>query len=510
MKSKKDSHLVALLKSSAADKEDTVVLNYLHETKEIFRKNPRAAITTFISKGFESKAVQAMKDLVIEKIVKCITETCNGKFGILIDATTDVAFENKCSIVIRYVTPNFEIHERTIAFVTAIKSSGEAMYELMKNALENVGLDPKNIVGACTDGASNMLSIAVGVYAHLKNISPLSIITWCASHRYNLVVQGACNDLSSALLKYVNSIAVIMRNSSKRMKDYRQIVTSINKLYKEIRTSIRPKNIQETRWSSRQRALNSIMQNVSRFLVVFISVHNAYKCPDLQPKSKDTQKLLGDILEFLSDSGNVALAFVLNVIFTRLQITTALLQTSGLQLSEVVPIIGSCYRYLNSLIEEDDAKILSILTEANKFITTARERLNTDVITVLFKNLDDQSIFLKEYDTKIVVEIVRNFVLSAMKNIQLRFLDEFNSNLNFYDELTSLSPSKLQEFILGDELSLATLCNYVGIDNQKAVSQLQELALEYQQCLRNKQNATNELDALQAEDILSGLSIRDD
>lgn len=136
-----EGSFIGSLKYAAMLQKDNVVLTYLRRNKEWFTENPRSNRITFTGKRFVQRTMTLIKSFIVQKIVAYINTHCDGIYGVQMDSTTDNAILNKCSIVIRYVSENLKIHQRTIAFVSVQDSRGKAMFDVLKDNLEKVGLD---------------------------------------------------------------------------------------------------------------------------------------------------------------------------------------------------------------------------------------------------------------------------------------------------------------------------------------------------------------------------------
>lgn len=480
------------LKYGATLQRDNVVLTYLQKNKEWFTKYPRSNKITFTSKRFVQRTMRIIKNHIVEKIVTFINAHCDGIYGVQMDTTTDTAMQNKCSIVVRYVSESLKIYQHTIAFVSVQDSTGRAMFDVLKYNLENIGLDIKKIVGSSMDGASNMNSESIGVNAYISTVSPFNIHTWCSSHRFNLVVHGAY-EIISDLKKNVNDFGIFMRKSNKRIQEWIRVVTFFCKSAKDIRSTVRPQKAGTTRWWAMQKAINRIFRNVSHFLSMFISLYNSCHCKGLKPQNEDVRKKLADLFEFWTNYNNIIIGFVVDKILTRLQKSTTYFQVSGLQLAEVIPEINSCYRYLHSLLKNNKRNLASLVQDARKFIRSVEECLAKENVSALFSDQNIQSSLSLtdncDENTYIIDTTLHSFITALMQNLQTRFLDEFNKNIEFYKELMYLSPSTLKNTdINSTQISLEKICLYNNIDEKLAINQLKLFAEEFNLFLNQKRD----------------------
>lgn len=420
---------IGLLKFGSMRGRDDVVLNYLKETQQKFEANHKCNSPIFFSPGFVRKSLRAMKDVVVRKIVNFVNSNCDGRFGVLLDTTTDLSIVNKCSIVIRYVMNDLTINERTVGFLTVDKASGQDIFNLLKETLYKIGLNIANV------------SNEKGVNAFIKEESPRNIHVWCVSHRFNLMIQDACKKIAD-LTQNVNDFAVCIKDSYKRLNEWKRILQAINKDFDGVNTSMRPQKAGNTRWWAKYKAIHSLVKNVFCFLAMFASLHNVCWCPDLQSSKKEMRQIHMEQLEYWSKYSNILKLFVLKKIMAQLHSTTVFFQTSGMQISEVIPEITVCYKYLNSLLENSNEALLALMSDGKRFLETLEVNLNLDGIKKLFKNRPNNDSLLNDdicTDTDIVQTYLIEFIQQLMKSIQHRFLDEFKTNEDFYKELTFIA-----------------------------------------------------------------------
>ena len=74
---------------------------------------------------------------------------------------------------------------------TVAAGDAETIYNKVVEGCENIGLDPRKIVGLGSDGASVMLGKKTGVGVRLKARSPHLTHVHCIAHGVNLAASGA-------------------------------------------------------------------------------------------------------------------------------------------------------------------------------------------------------------------------------------------------------------------------------------------------------------------------------
>ncbi|XP_029348340.1 uncharacterized protein LOC103307807 [Acyrthosiphon pisum] len=155
-------------------KFDPILKNHLDhvalKSKKAHQKNKtgRGSLVTFFSKTTINSIIQIICQIMRQNIVNEIKSA--GMFSIQIDTTQDVKVEDQCSIIIRYLTDS--VKERLIAVTNVKSSTGESMFQLVKETLEVNGVDLKYCIGSSTDGASNMQGRYKGFSKYLSDENP--------------------------------------------------------------------------------------------------------------------------------------------------------------------------------------------------------------------------------------------------------------------------------------------------------------------------------------------------
>ncbi|XP_076063453.1 52 kDa repressor of the inhibitor of the protein kinase-like [Oratosquilla oratoria] len=93
-------------------------------------------------------------------------------FSVIVDETTDISVKEQVALVVLYVTSDGSRHEEFVTFEETADTTGETLYKLICNKLEDFGLDKNKVVGLGFDGASNMSGKIKGVQARFVNNVP--------------------------------------------------------------------------------------------------------------------------------------------------------------------------------------------------------------------------------------------------------------------------------------------------------------------------------------------------
>ncbi|KAL4122318.1 hypothetical protein QTP88_014672 [Uroleucon formosanum] len=236
----------------------------------------------YVSEGYE---ISTLKNALFD-----ITESSSILFKstpkyLIKHVGTDISVMDQCSIFIRYVVDGM-IHERLISVKSCIDSTGKGMMNLLKKAVDTVGLDITHCIGNATDGAANM--------------------------------RGAYNGFTSWLSEEAPG-----QESYQRMNLWKELSEKDN-IHKRLQA------ICETRWTAKETAIkrlfgtyNSLDDNgmLSDLLLVLTKiVQNSNLNPDVRSKARNSM-WCGNVIEvcntFITNTNNkietMAISYKLNV-----------------------------------------------------------------------------------------------------------------------------------------------------------------------------------------------------
>ena len=104
------------------------------------------------------------------------------------DETTDVHKDHQMVITFRYVNDEHEICESFTGFIDVEETTGKALAYKILQFIENIGLEKRNLVAQCHDGACAMSGIYSGVQALIRADCPSAVYVHCSAHYLNLVL----------------------------------------------------------------------------------------------------------------------------------------------------------------------------------------------------------------------------------------------------------------------------------------------------------------------------------
>lgn len=424
-------------------------------------------------------------------------DRCGGHFGLMMDGSQDISFQEQISVVARYIDENNKVVERTISFFNAKKTTGEKLYELLRIKLSEIGLRICNVVGCSFDGAPNMRGDFQGVISYIKrNDNSNCFFSWCLSHRFNLCVTAAVSSSMriKQVLILVEESAKTFRGSYKKMNVWVEVAKTVPNFNSQRRLKL----IGKTRWSSKQDALESIISDETNLYVLIKALLKLCSLDNLD----------GDALINASNSlnswlryDNVVVAFTLHKVFSLVSPTTKFLQTMGLNILDGVRSLKKCKHRLQEFKES----LENWIEEAHKFVENTNSLLSKDE---QIRSLDCEcSISVPTEDERqkkinLIKNTFFNFIQKLEDEIVEKVLTQFDDSDSIHHEMSFLDPLTAEEKYSNREnlISLRKLCEINKIPDEEAViNELKKFTSEFSQYLNRSEmvsflNDTNEFE----------------
>lgn len=503
----------AIIKMKASQNKEGATYMYLLRQQQEYERNPSQKTFSFTSIQFIQKILIAIKTFILKSITRTINEECGGKFAIQLDTTTDRSTLQQLSVVIRYVTGKLVIKERIITFLSIKKTSGKEIYTFVKQQLEFVGLNIKNAVASCTDGASNMVSEINGFTGLLQKLNSRHISTWCVCHRFNLAIEAAFKECETIakLVASINTFSGFVRASPNRMNDWRNIINKLSQ-FRDVDKRTKPPQTNVTRWWSKYKAVRTIINSTSSFMAFYLSLANLNEVKkSLKWKTKQIESITRLHSLWNESASNIGILYGLNTILERLHATMCYLQTSGLPMCDVQPSITSCYGYLQELLNDKDGRMTNIIENSALFCERlVSDRFNTEKCQQLFTRKqqagsaafapNDGSHFLMDTINMDIIRTELNKLLHALlRELDERFMNDFGDvhNSSYFNEMSTISPSEVIKKNYGDDnsqLSLKRLCWHAKLNSNETEVEFITFAKEFKCWVEEKQKliSTNE------------------
>jgi hypothetical protein len=365
----------------------------------------RGRTITLLSKQTVNKILHIIADIIKQTISNEVKEC--GKFGIQIDSTQDIGIIDQLAICLRYVKEGKPM-ERMISLVDVPSSTSETLFSAVSESLQNVHLDLKNIVGHSFDGAANMSGKYNGLQAKIKEKAPGSIFVHCYAHRFNLVM----SDTTSCCIECKNffglleATAVFIRESHKRIQEWKDVAQKND-------NSRQLKIIGETRWTSKDLALDAIIGGYSRLcperLVHLIEVLNNIASNQQFDNGSSFRACV--LKEKWSSFSTILTAVTFSRLFQICTPVSKYLQTSGLSISSAANMVNTALSQLKTIRNAYEETVET----AEAFTLKCNDMLDEKGIDIIEPSLPVKRIGQKKATVSEAARDERQHILSCPK-----------------------------------------------------------------------------------------------
>ena len=398
--------------------------------------NKGSGTPSYLSSTICEEVIQLMGDRVLSDITTAIKMA--KYFSISVDSTPDVSHTDQLTFILRYVSPEGDIHERFVKFLPIQSHTGEALCESVVKVLEEIGIDVNNCRGQCYDNAANMSGVYKGLQARMKVINPL--IEWvpCAAHTLNLVGVNSVNCCLETA-EFFNFVQHLFNFCSKSTARWAVITAGLQaNENKRIETL---KSLSETRWSAHAQATKALCRNYANIQDSLKSIaDNTNQNPAVRKEALTLHKKM-DKLEI------AFLCNMWNCILQRFMTTSEALQAVNLDLCNAVDMVRSLRGYVAGLHDNFDV----FEAEAKKMSPT---------VSTLYKGDTQRTITRKkQVDESTTAEVVLTsrdkFRVTVFKAIMDRLNTELktryesyetiNNTFGFLNKMATLSDQELRD-----------------------------------------------------------------
>jgi len=304
-----------------------------------------------------------LSNCVVNEIKKC---KC---YSVQVDDTTDITQRTQCSIILRYVTDESKLVERFLGFFNVSEDrTAEGLFNLMNSVLHKFDFKTK-LIGQCYDGASVMAGHLNGVQAKIKEVAPMALFTHCLAHRLNLVLQHGCSANTKCRVFFANmtGISAYFHNSTSRSN---VVDTIIGK---------RVPQFVQTRWSSRSKIINLVVDKWKKFQNVFEVIIN-----DSNASSESICGASGH-LKNLKDFDFAFLGQIFNSIFLLTDILFNTLQNKSFDMEYCLRKIDSIYDLIEK--KRNDTEFLKLFDNAVTLTELPKSTRNSSNPKISYKIL---------------------------------------------------------------------------------------------------------------------------
>ena len=106
------------------------------------------------------------------------------------------------------------------------EGSGQGLFNLVKETLKQHGLDIKDCISNCTDGAASYHGQYKGLQSKIAEVAAVYVHTWCYAHVLNLVIMDTskCFATSISMLDLLQNASSFLKVCYTRMAIWIEVV----------------------------------------------------------------------------------------------------------------------------------------------------------------------------------------------------------------------------------------------------------------------------------------------
>lgn len=383
----------------------------------------------YTSWDIQNQIIEACGTIIQRKVIEEIR--ANKYFSILADETTDVSTTEQLTLCVRYISEDFNVHEKFLSFVPLKALNGKEIASTILSEPHKHGISTKYLRGQGYDGAATMSGKDMGTQAFISKEQPLAIYVHCISHCLNLAISDSCE-----IQDIRNCMGIIEKTFTFFNTPKRQIVltTKIDVLCPESRKH-KLKKMCPTRWVARH---DSVLVYGELFDAICASLEEITVWKD-KDASSGAMLLLNSIqkINFIVSLKVVETLFGYSVGLSKI------LQSEDLDLSTALQHAGTLKKLLEDLRKNADTEFGTIFNK----VTCICEKYNIPPQLPRITNRQTYRMNIKTDDVEkyYKISIFLPFIDIFITQISNRFL-KHESILSSFMCLTDRANDSLIEF----------------------------------------------------------------
>lgn len=260
------SYLIAKTKKPFTIGEQLLLPAAIRMSEIVHGKQYAAEISKIpLSNDTVSKRISDISNDQFQQLLMRLKDS--SKFAIQLDESTDISKMAQLLLFVRYIYEG-SIHE-DILFCRPLEghTRGKDIYKKVNEFFEKEGLNWKNCVGVCTDGAAAMTGQDLGFTAFVKAGNDHITFTHCMIHREALVVKKIAPELNTVFFDAVKIINFI-KSRALNSRLFKNLCIDMDSDYTSLLLHA------EVRWLSRGRSLKRLL-TLKDEVLIFLTEQNS-------------------------------------------------------------------------------------------------------------------------------------------------------------------------------------------------------------------------------------------
>lgn len=212
-------------------------------------------------------------------------------YSLLVDESTDVSSTKHLCVCVRFFNRRRgKIDTAFLGLTPVIRTTGEVLFQAIKELIGSFGLQIVNCIGLGTDGANNMVGMHNSVWSRIKAEAPNCILNRCICHSLALCVKDAFVKMPSSMGYLLHEIPNWFSQSSLRREDYLQLFSVMNPNLENCTNPTPFQTYAPTRWLCRGKVMFNILVNWFELKAYFLAIEK-----HCDPQCKHRIRVLLDV-----------------------------------------------------------------------------------------------------------------------------------------------------------------------------------------------------------------------
>jgi hypothetical protein len=204
----------------------------------------------YLGHDIQNEIINLLATAIRYELIKKVKES--KYFSVILNCTLYASHQEQLFLIIRYVDTSSDsicIQESFLGFLDVNDTTGQGLFDVLQNELQNLGLDIDNVRGQEYDNESNMKGKNQGVQKKLLDINPRAFYSTCGCYSLNLTLCDMAKSYGKAKCFFgiIRRIYTIFAKSTKRWH-----------ILKDNISGLTLKFLSSTRWESHVDSVKAI------------------------------------------------------------------------------------------------------------------------------------------------------------------------------------------------------------------------------------------------------------